>query len=283
MKNIMKTYLFLGGLTALLLIIGNMLGGSAGILFALILSLFMNFFAYWFSDKIVLSMYGAKEVFHGHPTKVYEMVEQLARRAGIPMPRVYVIDSDQPNAFATGRNPEHSAIATTIGLLNSLSFEEIEAVIAHEISHIKNRDILISSLAAVVASAIMHLASIAQWAMIFGGGRSGDDDDNGGGILRTIVMIVFAPIAAMLIHSAISRSREYMADKGSKILIGSGVPLASALKKIEAISTRSKVIDVKPETAHMFIYSPLSGKSLFSLFSTHPATEERVKKLLYGE
>jgi heat shock protein HtpX len=283
MKNIIKTYLFLGALTSLLLVIGNMLAGSAGILFALVFSLVMNIGAYWFSDKIVLSMYGAKEISAGHPTKLYEMVAQLARRAGIPMPRVYVIDSNQPNAFATGRNPQHSAVAATLGLVNSLSYEEIEAVMAHEISHIRNRDILISSLAAVVASAIMHLVSIAQWAMIFGAGRGGDEEENSGGLASTILMIVLAPIAAMLVQSAISRSREFMADKGSKTIIGTGVPLANALKKIESITVRAKNTDVKPETAHMFIYSPLSAKSIFALFSTHPATQDRVQKLIYGE
>ncbi|MEI6092359.1 MAG: M48 family metalloprotease, partial [bacterium] len=215
-----------------------------------------------------------------HASGLYEIVEGLARKAQLPMPKVYVVPQDSPNAFATGRSYKTAAVAATRGLLNDLSKEEIEAVMAHEITHIKNRDILVSTLAAVIASAIMHITAIAKWGMIFGFGRN-DDSEGNGGLFTTILLIILAPIAAILIQSAISRSREYMADKGGKTLIGTGMPLANALRKIDSISKREQPMDAGPETAHMFIINPFSGRSMLTLFSTHPATEDRIQKLIY--
>jgi heat shock protein HtpX len=281
MGNIIKTYLLIGALSALLLIIGGVVGGQGGVVIALCFSLIFNLIAFWFSDKIVLSMYKAEKIDRSHPSGLYEIVERLARKADLPMPKVYIIPEGAPNAFATGRSPKTAAVAATKGLLDDLSKDEIEAVMAHEMTHIKNRDTLISTLAAVIASAIMHITAIAKWGMIFGFGRS-DDDERGGGLFVTILMIILAPIAAVLIQTAISRSREYMADKGSKGLIGSGMPLANALRKIETMSKRGHVMKTTaPETAHMFIMNPISGKAVLSLFRTHPATEDRIQKLLY--
>lgn len=280
MKNILKTYLLIGLLSALLLIIGGLIGGQGGVAIALVFSLIFNLIAFWFSDKIVLSMYKAERIDRSHPSGLYEIVERLARKADLPMPKVFIIPEDAPNAFATGRSPKTAAVAATRGLLNNLSKDEVEAVMAHEMTHVKNRDTLVSTLAAVIASAIMHITAIAKWGMIFGFGRS-DDDERGGGLLVTILMIVLAPIAAILIQTAISRSREYMADKGSKGLIGSGMPLANALRKIDSMSQRGYHMQAAPETSHMFIMSPISGKAILSLFSTHPATEDRIQKLLY--
>ncbi|MEI6079919.1 MAG: zinc metalloprotease HtpX [bacterium] len=280
MKNILKTYLMIGLLSALLLIIGGVIGGQGGIAIALLFSFVFNMIAFWFSDKIVLRMYKAEQIDNTHPSGLYEIVERLTRKAELPMPKVYIIPEDAPNAFATGRSYKTAAVAATRGLINNLSKEEIEAVMAHEITHIKNRDTLVSTVAAVIASAIMHITAMAKWGLIFGFGRV-DDDERGGGLFVTILMIILAPIAALLIQSAISRSREYMADKGSKGLIGSGMPLANALRKIETSSQRNEPMQAAPETAHMFIMNPISGKALFSLFSTHPATEDRIQKLLY--
>jgi heat shock protein HtpX len=281
MKNVIKTYLLIGALSALLLLIGGAIGGQNGVMIALLFSLVFNIGAFWFSDKIVLKMYKAEPVDRAHQSGLYEMIERLARKAGIPMPKVYIIKNQSPNAFATGRNYEHAAVAATTGLLNSLSPDEVEAVMAHEMTHVKNRDTLISTMAAVIASAIMHLTFIARFAMIFGGGRGGSNNNNAGGLLSMILLIVLAPIAAILIQSAISRSREYMADKGSKELVGTGTPLANALRKIENAVHRGHGLQATPETAHMFIMNPISGKSLLSLFSTHPTTEDRIQKLMY--
>ena len=280
MQNIIKTYLLIGLLSGLLLIMGGLIGGQGGIVIALFFSLIFNVIAFWFSDKIVLRMYKAEQIDRLHPSGLYEIVEHLAKKADLPTPKVYIIPEDAPNAFATGRSYKTAAVAATRGLINNLPKDEIEAVMAHEITHIKNRDTLISTLAAVIASAIMHLTAIAKWGMIFGFGRS-DDDDRSGGLLVTILVIILAPIAAILIQSAISRSREYMADKGGKDLVGAGMPLANALRKIDAISQQGSTMKAEPETAHMFIMNPLSGKSILSLFSTHPATEDRIQKLLY--
>ncbi len=282
MKNIMKTYLLIGALSALLIFIGGAIAGQSGIVIALVFSLVFNVVALWFSDRIVLSMYKAEEIQRAHPSGLYEIVERLSRKANLPMPKVYIIPDNAPNAFATGRSPQKAAVAATSGLLHALSIDEIEAVIAHELSHVKNRDTLIQTLVAVIASAIIHITAIAKWGMIFGMGR-GDGDSDRGGLVTTILMIIFAPIAAILIQAAVSRSREYMADKGSKDLIGSGTPLANALRKIENLSSRGLTMhSASQETAHMFIMNPLSGKSLLSMFRTHPETEDRIKELLYS-
>lgn len=281
MKNVFKTYLLIGALSALLLIIGSVIGGQAGLITALIFSLIFNVISLWFSDKIVLKMYKAQQIQRGHASGLYELVEKLARKAGLPMPGVYIIPDNAPNAFATGRSPKHSAVAATQGLVDALSKDEIEAVIAHEVTHIKNRDTLVGTFAAVIASAIVHLAMIAKWGMIFGGFSRDNDDNRGGGLFSTILMIILAPLAAALIQSAISRSREYMADKGSKGLMGTGTPLANALRKIDGLSKRGlHMHNASTETAHMFIMNPISGGSLLSLFMTHPATEDRIKRLM---
>ncbi len=281
MKNVLKTYLLIGLLSALLLIIGSVIGGEAGLVTALVFSLIFNVISLWFSDKIVLKMYRAQAIQRGHSSGLYEIVEKLARKAELPMPGVFIIPDRAPNAFATGRNPKHAAVAATQGLIDSLNSEELEAVIAHELTHIKNRDTLVGTFAAVIASAIVHLAMIAKWGMIFGGFGRDNEDNRGGGLFSTILMVILAPIAAALIQAAISRSREYMADKGSKKLIGTGTPLANALRKIDGLSKRGLVLEhASSETAHMFIMNPISGGSLLSLFMTHPATEDRIKKLM---
>jgi heat shock protein HtpX len=252
-------------------------------LLALILAGVMNFVSYWFSDKIVLAMYGAKEVTEAESPEFYGLVRQLTERAGVPMPRVYIIPSDTPNAFATGRNPEHAAVAATAGILRILSREELMGVMAHELSHVKHRDILISTIAATVAGAITYLAHMAQWAAIFGGGR--DRDDEGGGILGMLVMAIVAPLAALLIQMAISRSREYEADKGGAEISGNPLYLAGALRKLEMANRQLPMQEATPASAHMFIVNPLTGGGLMSLFSTHPPMEKRVRRLesmVYG-
>jgi heat shock protein HtpX len=243
----------------------------------------MNFVSYWFSDKIVLAMYGAQEVTEAEQPEFYGLVRQLAARAGLPMPRVYIIPSDTPNAFATGRNPEHAAVAATTGILRVLSREELMGVMAHELSHVKHRDILISSIAATVAGAITYLAHMAQWAAMLGGGR--DRDEEGGGLLGMLVMAIVAPLAALLIQMAISRSREYDADKGGAEVSGNPLYLAGALRKLEMANRQIPMEEATPATAHMFIVNPLTGGGLMSLFSTHPPIEERIKRLesmVYG-
>jgi heat shock protein HtpX len=279
--NALKTTLLLGLLTCLLIIAGGAIGGQSGMTIALVMAGVMNFVSYWFSDKIVLSMYGAKQVSEADSPEFYGLVRQLAVQGGLPMPKVYLIDSDTPNAFATGRNPENAAVAATTGILRILSREELTGVMAHELSHVKNRDILISSIAATVAGAITYLAQMAQWAAIFGGGR--DRDDEGGGF-GMILMAILAPIAAMLIQMAISRSREYAADKGGAEISGNPLHLAGALRKLE-MANQQIPMDANPATAHMFIVNPLSGSGIKSLFSTHPPLQERVKRLeemVYG-
>lgn len=246
-------------------------------LLALMIAAVMNFVSYWFSDKIALAMYGAQEVTEAEAPEFYGIVRQLAERADLPMPRVYIIPSDSPNAFATGRNPAHAAVAATEGILRILSREELMGVMAHELSHVKHRDILISSIAATVAGAITYLAHLAQFAAIFGGSR--DRDDDGGGILGLLVMMIVGPIAALLIQMAISRSREYEADKGGAEVSGNPLYLAGALKKLEMASEQIPMREATPATAHMFIVNPLTGGGLMSLFSTHPPTEERIRRL----
>jgi heat shock protein HtpX len=272
MSNVVKTALLLGVLSALLMGIGQALGGAQGLMVGFVFAVVSNFASYWFSDKIVLSMYSAREVGPDH--RLYQMVSRLANRSGLPMPRVYIIPEMSPNAFATGRNPHHAAVAATEGILRILDDEELEGVIAHELSHVKHRDILISSIAATLAATIMM---VSRFAMFFGGGRS--DERQGTNPVALIATIILAPIAAMLIQAAISRSREFDADAGGAGMTGSPNGLISALKKIEA-AARAVPLDANPATAHMFIIKPFSASGLLGLFSTHPPTEDRVRALL---
>jgi heat shock protein HtpX len=278
MANGVKTVLLLGALSALLLAIGEVVGGANGLMIGLVIAVVMNFGSYWFSDKIVLRMYRAQEVGPEHP--LYRVTERLARQAGLPTPKVYVIPDASPNAFATGRNPEHAAVAATEGILRILSEHELEGVIAHELAHVKHRDILISSIAATLAAAIMFAARMAMYAGMFGGGRQ-DDRDNGSNPIALLAMIILAPMAAMLIQAAISRSREFSADAGGASIAGNPYGLADALRKIDAASRRVP-LDANPATAHLFIVKPFSGAGLMSLFSTHPPTEARLHALLGG-
>lgn len=277
MANGFKTVLLLGLLSGVLLVIGELLGGANGLVIAFLFAVVMNFTSYWFSDKIVLAMYRAQPV--GPDNVLYRVVERLVRQANMPMPRVYVIPEMSPNAFATGRNPQHAAVAATEGILRILDERELEGVIAHELSHVRHRDILISSVAATIAAAIMMVARMAQFAAIFGGG-SRSDDRGGSNPIALLATIILAPLAAMLIQAAISRSREYAADAGAASLAGSPYGLVDALKKIDAVSKRVP-LDANPATAHMFIVKPFSGAGLLSLFSTHPPTEKRIQALLH--
>ena len=280
MNNIAKTFILMAALTALFMMAGQAMGGSQGLAFALIMALAMNFFAYWFSDKLALKMGGAREVSAQEAPDLHRMVAHLAQRAGLPMPRLYIMASHTPNAFATGRNPDHAAVAVTEGLMRLLQPAEIEGVLAHELAHIKNRDILISSIAAVMAGAISYLATMAQWAMLFGGGRSNDEEGGDmGGLIGSLVMMIVAPIAATLIQMAISRSREYLADATGAAICGHGKGLASALQRLEDYNHRAPM-DVNPATAQMYIVNPLTGGSMANLFSTHPPIPERIKRLL---
>src|SRR3990172_327946 len=272
--NTLKTTLLLTALTVLFLFIGQMLGGNNGMIIALIFAGIMNLGAYWFSDKIVLKMYGAKQVTEADAPGLVGIVRRGAQSAGLPMPKVYVIPSATPNAFATGRNPQHAAVAATEGILRVLSEDELEGVMAHELTHVKNRDTLISSVVATIAGAISMLANMAMWAGMFGGGR-GRDRGNGIGLL---VMAIVAPLAAVLIQTAISRAREFMADEGGAKISRKPLALASALRKLQNANLRVPM-QANPSTAHMFIVNPLSGGSMLSLFSTHPPTEERIARL----
>lgn len=276
--NTIKTVFLLGALTGLLILIGGYFGGRQGMIIAFVFAVVMNFGSYWFSDKIVLRMYSASEVSESDAPELYASVRNLSLKAGLPMPRVFIIPDETPNAFATGRNEKHAVVAVTQGILRILNREELEGVIAHELSHIKDRDILIGSIAATIAGAIMMLANMAQWAAIFGGGRSDDEEGGGGGTIGLIVMAILAPIAATLIQMAISRSREYLADSEGAQVSGNPYGLASALEKL---SRASQVVPMQanPSTAHMFIVNPLTGRSLMNLFSTHPPIEERVARL----
>ena len=275
MENRVKTVLLLTVLTIFLIFIGKLLGGRQGMYLAFILALGMNFFSYWFSDKIVLRMYRAQEVSPTEAPQIHQMVEELAHEAGIPKPRVYLIPDDSPNAFATGRNPQHAAVAATQGIIRLLTPVELKGVLGHELGHVLNRDILISTIAATLAGAIMILASMARWGAILGMGR---DEEEGGGILGVLVMSIIAPIAAMLIQMAISRSREYLADETGARLAHNPESLARALEKL-SLGTQRIPMDASPATAHMFIVNPLTGRSLMNLFSTHPPIEERVERL----
>jgi heat shock protein HtpX len=279
--NTFRTTILLAVLTALLIWIGDMLGGRQGAIIALLLAGGMNFFSYWFSDKIVIKMYGGQEVTAQDDPELYGMVQDLTQRAGLPMPKVYLLPQDTPNAFATGRNPEHAAVAVTDGIRRILNKRELAGVLGHELSHVKNRDILVSTIAATLAGAISYLAQMAQWAMIFGGNRD-RDDEGGGNIFGLIVMMIVAPIAAMLIQMAVSRSREYGADAGGAQITGDPMALASALRKLH-MGAQNIPLHVNNATAnataHMFIVNPLTGHGLASLFSTHPPMEERIARL----
>jgi heat shock protein HtpX len=277
MANGLKTALLLGLLSGLLLVIGELAGGANGMMFAFIIAAVMNLGSYWFSDKIVLRMYRAQQVGPSHP--LYRITERLSQRAGLPMPKVYVIPDASPNAFATGRNPEHAAVAATEGIMQVLSESELEGVMAHELAHVKHRDILISSVAATIAAAIMVAARMAAYAGMFGGGR----DERGGhsNPIALFAMMLLAPLAAGLIQAAISRSREFAADAGAAQITGNPYGLADALRKIEAVARRVP-LDANPATAHMFIVKPFSGGGLLSLFSTHPPMEARIRALLAG-
>lgn len=273
--NMMKTVLLMTGLTLLLVLAGSALGGKSGMMTAFIFACIMNIGTYWFSDKIVLAMYGAKEVSYAEAPEIHSIVRELSMRAGIPMPKVYLIDNATPNAFATGRNPEHAAVAVTKGIVSLLTREELSGVLGHELAHIKHRDILIGTIAATVAGAISMLANMAQWSMYFGGRR---DDREGGHPAVAIIMMILAPIAAMLIQMAISRSREYLADEGGAKIAGNPLSLAKALGKLHK-GVQMMPMNANPATAHMFIVSPLTGGGFLTLFSTHPPIEERIKRL----
>lgn len=273
--NQIKTMMLLVVLTLILVWAGAAFGGKQGMTMALIFAVGMNFFAYWFSDKIVLRMYGAQEVAESEAPELYGVVRRLSQKAQVPMPRVYVIQQDQPNAFATGRNPKHAAVAVTTGIMRILSTDELSGVIGHELSHITHRDILVSTIAATIAGAISYLAQMAQWAAIFG--HRGDDDE-GGNPIAALVMMIVGPIAALIIQMAISRSREYLADEGGARLAGNARYLSNALRKLNAASQKIPM-DANPATSHMFIVNPLSGGGLLKLFSTHPPIEERIARL----
>jgi len=278
--NTIKTTMLMALLMALMVALGGAFAGHTGMTVMLIIALGMNFFSYWFSDRMVLSMYNAQEVDRQGAPELYGLVENLAGRAGLPMPRVYIINEDAPNAFATGRNPSNAAVAVTTGLMRALDYNEISGVLGHELAHVKHRDILISTIAATMATVISYAASIAQWAAIFGAGRSSDDDR--GGIIGLIVTAIIAPIAAALIQMAISRSREYSADEGGAEICGNPNYLASALEKIEYYAVHGAPLsEATPATAHMCIINPLTGRdiSFKSLFSTHPDTQERIARL----
>jgi len=272
--NAVKTVFLMTLMMVLFLFIGYQLGGNTGLTIALVFSLIMNFGSYWFSDKIVLKMYRAKEVNRESAPKFYDMIERLARQANLPMPKVYIINDPTPNAFATGRNPQHSAVAATTGILQGLSNDELAGVMAHEIAHVKHRDTLISTIAATLVGSISYIAQMAGWIFMFG--RS--DDREGGGI-GGLVLMILSPILAMLIQMAISRSREFGADKGGAEITGNPMGLASALQKIARGNQVKPVNHSNPTTAHMFIINPLRGGGISKLFSTHPPTEERVKRL----
>ncbi len=276
--NTVKTIGLMVFMTVLLVFVGAALGGRNGMVMAFALALIMNVGSYWFSDKIVLRMYHAQPVTEAEAPELHAIVHTLVQRAGMPMPKVYIIPEETPNAFATGRNAEHAVVAVTQGIMRILSREELTGVIAHELAHIKHRDMLTGTIVATIAGAISMLAQMAQWAMIFGGG-SRRDDNEGGSPIAALVMMIVAPIAAMLVQMAISRTREYEADKGGAILAGNPTWLANALLKLEKGSQIIPMEDARPATAHMFIVNPLRGGGLMNLFSTHPPIAERVKRL----
>ena len=280
MMNNLKTLMLMVLLGAIMIFIGGLVGGRTGMMFMLMISLGMNIFSYWFSDTMVLKMYGAQEVTREESPNLYDLVEQLAANAGLPMPKVCIIDTDIPNAFATGRNPSHAAVAVTTGIMRALQYEELGGVLAHELSHIKHHDTLIATIAASIAGVISMIGNIASWAAIFGMGRS--DDDDGGGVIGMLFTIIVAPLAALLIQMAISRSREYDADRSGGEICGNPLALASALEKIEYYAQHARPMEqATPATASLFIINPLAGtgRTLANLFSTHPPTTERIAQL----
>ncbi len=278
--NTVKTTMLLATLTALLVLIGQWLGGTGGMVLAFVIAVVMNGGAYWFSDKLALRMSGAREMTQAEAPQLHSLVGDLAHRAELPMPRVYLIDSEAPNAFATGRDPAHGAVAVTSGIMRLLDRDELAGVIAHELGHIKNRDTLISAIAATVAGAVTMIANIAQWSLIFGGFGGSDEEEGGGlgGLVGGLFMIILAPIAATLVQLAISRTREYGADAAGAHIAGNPIALASALRKLETWSARMPMA-VNPTTAHMYIINPLHGGAIAGLFSTHPPTAERIARL----
>lgn len=276
--NYFKTGVLLIALTLLFIWVGGMIGGRQGAQVAFVIAFIMNMISYWFSDKIVLAMYGARPVAENDYPELFRIVRTLTQDAGLPMPKVYVIPQDAPNAFATGRNPSHAAVCVTRGLMDTLSYEELKGVIAHELSHVKNRDILIMSVAATIAGAIMMLADMARWAAFFGGSRSRDNREGGSNAIGLLVAAIIAPLAAMLIQLAVSRSREYAADRRGASLAHSSIGLANALRKLDEAS-RFKRMRASPQTAHMFIVNPLRGDFIATLFSTHPPIKERIRRL----
>jgi len=277
MTSTLKTGLLLGALTALMILLGGAIGGQGGVMIAFVLAVLMNVFSYWFSDKLVLRMYRAQEVGPEHP--LTRVVARLAQKAGLPMPKCYVIPDMSPNAFATGRSPEHAAVAATEGILRLLPENELEGVIAHELSHVKHRDILISTVAATLAAAIMFLAYMARWGAFFAGTGS-SDDRRGANPIALLAMALLAPFAAMLIQMAVSRQREYAADRGGATLVGSPTGLANALRRIDSAAKQIPLEDATPATAHLFIMNPFTRQGLTSLFQTHPPTEARIKALM---
>ena len=279
MTSMLKTTVLLGLLTGLIMLIGGFVGGRGGLEMAFVIAIAMNFFSYWFSDKMVLRAYGAQPLDSSNQPELYGIVNELAQSAGIPMPRLYLIDSDTPNAFATGRNPRHAAVAVTRGIMRICTREELKGVLAHELSHVLNRDILTSSIAATLAGVIMMLASWARWGAIFGGFGGRDDNERGGGMVELLVMAVLAPMAATLIQLAISRTREYQADASGARLSHNPLLLAGALRKLEAANERMPMVDATPATAHLFIVNPLNAGLFARLFSTHPPIEERIRRL----
>lgn len=277
MNNTLKTVFLMTLMTVLLLVVGSVIGGKSGVMIAFVFSLLMNFFSYWFSDKIVLAMYGAREVSEAEAPKLYSMVRRLTTKAGLPMPKVYIIPSLTPNAFATGRNPQNAAVAVTEGILRLLDEDELEGVLGHELAHIKHRDILTATIVATMVGAIVFLARMAQWSLFFFGGSR--DRENNMNWIAELVLIIVAPIAAVLIQLAISRAREFAADEGGAKISGKPLALASALKKLARGVESIPMGNAKPETAHMFIVNPLRGEGILKLFSTHPPITERVKRL----
>ena len=277
MSNMLKTTLFLALLTGLFIAVGGLFGGRSGMMMAFVLALVMNFVSYWFSDKIVLKMYGAQPLGESEAPLVHRIVRGLATRAGIPMPKLYLLPSEAPNAFATGRNPQNAAVAVTHGILRIMDETELEGVLAHELSHVLNRDILISTIAATIAGAISMIANMAQWGLMFGGSRH-DDEGRGTNPIALILTVILAPLAAMIIQMAVSRSREYQADASGAKLTRNPLGLASALGKLDQAS-RMVPMNANPATAHLFIVNPLSGRSLMSLFATHPPIEDRIARL----
>jgi len=276
--NAVRTSLLMVALTVLLVLAGGALGGRQGMVVALVLAVVMNFFSYWFSDTIVLKMYRAREIGRKEDPELYDIVSGLAQRAGLPMPRIYICPQMTPNAFATGRNPKHAAVAVTQGIRGMLTREELAGVLGHELAHVKHRDILIGSIAAVIAGAITFLASMARWALIFGGVGGSRDNRGEGNVIASLIMMILAPIAAMLIQMAISRSREFAADAEGAKISGTPLGLASALGKLQ-MANRQIPMHANPSTAHMFIMNPLSARGIQNFFSTHPSTEERIARL----